>query len=86
MVWFHGYSVINLFHSNAIFTPDQHEVLTQCRVGPDIWGLQNREKGQKYFPEKGYFGHTTGLQKPDVKEFFDVEEHFNSRKWWMIWQ
>ncbi len=25
------------------------------RVGPDIWGLQNREKGPKYFFEKGLF-------------------------------
>ncbi len=56
------------------------------RVGPDIWGLQNREKGPKYFSKKAYFGYKTGPQKPDVKEFFDVEEHFNSKKWWMIWQ
>ncbi len=50
------------------------------RVGPDIWGLQNRAiaKGPKYF--SGYFGHKTGRQKPDVKEFFDVEEHLNSTK------
>ena len=45
-------------------------------MGPDIWGLQNRAKGPKYFSKKGYFGHKTGPQKPDVKEFFDVEEHF----------
>ena len=56
------------------------------RVGPGIWGLQKREKGPNYFSKKGYFGHKTGPQKPDVKEFFNVEEHFNSKKWWMIWQ
>ena len=50
------------------------------RVGPDIWGLQNRAKGPKYFSKKGYFGHKTGPQKPDVKEIFDVEKHFNSKK------
>ena len=48
-------------------------------MGPGIWGLQNREKGPKYFSKKGHFGHKTGPQKPDVKEFFDVEEHFNSK-------
>ncbi len=51
-------------------------------MGPDIWGLQNRGKGPKYFSKKGYFGDKTGPQKPDVKEFFNVEEHFNSKKWW----
>ena len=42
------------------------------RVGPDIWGLQNREKGPKYFSKKGHFGLKTGLQKQDLKEFFNV--------------
>ena len=46
------------------------------KVGPAIWGLQNRAKGPKYFWKKGYFGPKTGPQKPGVKEFFDVGEHF----------
>ena len=49
-------------------------------MGPDIWGLQNRAKGPKYFSKKGYFGHKTGPQKPDAKDFFDVEEHLNSKR------
>ena len=71
--------------------PSVHHIETnvkydEIRVGPAIWGLQNREKGPKYFSKKGYLGHKTGQQKPDVKESFDVEEHFNSKKWWIIWQ
>ena len=50
-----------------------------ARVGPAIWGFQNREKRPQYFSKKGYFGHKTGPQKPGVKEFFDVEEQFNSK-------
>ncbi len=51
-------------------------------MGPDVWGFQNREKqkGLKYFSKKGYFRHKIGPQKPDLKEFFDIEEHFNSKK------
>ncbi len=59
---------------------EQGVCLQIFRVGPAIWGLQNREKGPKYFSKKGYFRHKTGPQKPDVKEFFDVEEHFTSKK------
>ncbi len=40
------------------------------RVGLDIWGLQNKEKGPKYFSKKGYFRDKTGPQKPDVKVVF----------------
>ncbi len=63
-------------HGNGIsFLKDGED-----RVGPDIWGLQNRAKGPKYFSKKGYFGHKKGPQKPNVKEFSDVEEHFTSKK------
>ncbi len=34
-----------------------------CRMGPDIWGLQNRAKGPKYFSQKGYFLHKQGHNK-----------------------
>ena len=50
------------------------------RVGPDIWGLQNRAKGPNYFPEKGYFRDKTGPQKRDMKVFFEVEEYLSRQK------
>ena len=40
------------------------------RVGPDIWGLENRANRPKYFQKKGHYGLKTGLQKQDLKEFF----------------
>ncbi len=55
-------------------------VVINVRVGLAIWGLQSRAKGPEYFFKKGYFVPKTGLQKPDVKEFFDVEEHFKVKK------
>ena len=78
----HSYSAIKeiqiWIHKYATFLIQRTKVhVYNIRVGPAIWGLQNRAKGPKYFSKKGYFGHKTGPQKPDRKEFFDVEEHLS---------
>ena len=54
-----------------------------CGVQGGAEHLGSPEQGQGariFFEKKGYFGHKTGPQKPDVKGFFDVKEHSNSKK------
>ncbi len=54
---------------------------TILRVGPDIWGLQNREKGPNYFSKKGYFGHKRDFPKiPFQKGFLTPKQGSKGQK------
>ncbi len=50
-------------------------------MGPDICGVQNREKGPKHFSKKGYFLHKTGYKKKKKKKkFMKHSEQLTVRK------
>ncbi len=59
-------------------TPGSHIIVIQGGAGH----LASPEQGKraKIFFEKGLFQAQNRATKPDVKEFFDVEEHFNGKK------